>query len=181
MTPENPAAARKPTTPETNKPVRSALLCLAAILACGSLAACPQQNTAGNSSGPTAGQASSGASTNPGTAGNSTASPEQASRLDSAIARELPLDSSITLQQVSQQQGGGIQIEARSSRDVLETCTWLLTRLAQLGYETDDNASRMLEGADYTKPRGKVRSLHLQVTLDNAGNCILTMRTGGKH
>ena len=95
------------------------------------------------------------------------------------MQRELPLDARFTIEALNEQQGGVVELEAISSDDLLETSKYLVSSLARLGYESGDNASRILEGVTYSKDSGKVRELFVKLTQDNDGKVRVILRSGG--
>ena len=66
---------------------------------------------------------------------------------------------------------------AVSARDTLATCTFLLAELSRLGYESDDNASRILEGVHFRKQQGRIHDLFVHVTMDNDAKCRIEMKS----
>jgi hypothetical protein len=145
---------------ETNKYSSSSLtlLALAMLIA---LTACPDSSQSGSSA------QSQGA----GTAQATAPSEQTQTKLKRSIARELPLDSTFTIESVAEQQGGAVEITAVSAWDTLRTSTYILDSLAKLGYETGDNASRILEGTVYTKPNGKIAEIDIRITLEKDDSC----------
>ena len=102
--------------------------------------------------------------------------PAATAKLSRSLERELPIDSGFSIENVTELQGGGVEITALSSKDTLNTTTQLLATLAQLGYETEDNASRILEGVSYSKQTGQVRSLFIKVTMDTEEQCRVFLK-----
>ena len=60
--------------------------------------------------------------------------------------------------------------------DALKTATFLLGALGGLGYESDDNASRILEGVTLTKQQGRVHTLYVKVDLGSDDVCRVTLK-----
>ena len=137
------------------------------------LAGCPQLRTGSGS------PAQSGAAQ---TQGNSTGSSAAstgisvAPKLDRSIERELPLDSSFTIESLSGDLSSGLDVRVSSSMDALKTATFLLGALGGLGYESDDNASRILEGVTLTKQQGRVHTLYVKVDLGSDDVCRVTLK-----
>lgn len=144
---------------------------LAAVLL---LASCPAKK--GGSQSASGGSQATGQGNAPGQSQPPAGSTSPAT-LSRSIERELPLDSSFVIDSVQQLPGGNYAIEATSSQDTLQTSTLLISRLQQLGYETGDNPSRILEGASYSKPQGKVRELEVRVSLETDGSCRVYLQT----
>ena len=93
-----------------------------------------------------------------------------------SIARDLPVDPSFTYTLYTDS-GGNIFIDAISAWDTLTTTQWMIGKLAQLGYDSGDNASRILEGVDYSGSKNtEYDRIHVKVTLNGSDQCVLEIR-----
>lgn len=115
-----------------------------------------------------------------GSSGSVTAPGTTLPKLSRTLARELPLDSTFTLEAIRDLPGGAVEIRALSAWDTLRTSTFMLDSLSSLGYETADNPSRILEGVLYSKKSGKIQELFIQITLKNDKSCRVILRTTAK-
>lgn len=146
----------------------SGLICLALLLA-----GCPQVQPGTGSSTPTPAVQSS--NTSPASTSASAVSTE-APKLDRSVGSELPLDSSYTIETISGELSTGLEVRALSGMDALGSATQILGALGNLGYESDDNASRILEGVTFSKQGGRVHSLFVKVDLGSDDICRVTLR-----
>jgi hypothetical protein len=90
---------------------------------------------------------------------------------------ELPFNPTWTVLEYSDA-GDNMSLRALSSQDAGATSLWLIQRLGELGFSTDDNASRLLEGATYTKTGGDWQSVQVKVDLNTSEQCIVELRAG---
>jgi hypothetical protein len=91
------------------------------------------------------------------------------------VRSELPLDDSFTI--LKYNEGGVLLLDALSPWDALKTAQWMLARLGELGYDSGDNPSRLLEGATYLRGSGKYRELYIKVGLNTADQCTIEYRS----
>ncbi|MEZ5338715.1 MAG: hypothetical protein R3F46_10650 [bacterium] len=150
-----------------------------AALCCTLCCACPFLKPA---SSPGTSSSNQSAASQPGSsAAAAQAQTSPAFRIDNAIRRELPLEQSMQIEWSHTDDSGNISLMAASGMDTLQTCTFLIAELGRLGYESDDNASRILEGVHYRKTQGRIRDLFVHVTMDNDGKCRVEMKSSGGH
>jgi hypothetical protein len=67
-----------------------------------------------------------------------------------------------------------VRLVLLAGRDTAGTAMWVLGRLKELGYATDDNPSRLLEGGTFAG-EGKYKSLYVKVTENTAGQCTVEL------
>lgn len=88
----------------------------------------------------------------------------------------LPLDGSQQI--VSYQPSSSmdeVELTALSAWSVEETCMWMLGRMQQDGYHTDDNPSRILEGLEFFAADKAYSSIVIKVTMNTADQCLITI------
>jgi hypothetical protein len=104
-----------------------------------------------------------------------------------SVRDELPLDSSFTILSYSGPGNGGgspppqgdtVSLTAFSPWPAEQTALWLVARLGELGYDSGDNASRVLEGAEFHRDRGTYRTLYVKLGLNTAEQCTVEYRAG---
>jgi hypothetical protein len=103
--------------------------------------------------------------------------PAQPPSVPDSVRRELPLDGSFTVLTYTEQ-GGTASLTALSPWDAEKTALWLVGKLGELGYDSGDNASRVLEGATYAKGSGTYRSLYVKLSLNTSEQCTVEYRAG---
>jgi hypothetical protein len=97
--------------------------------------------------------------------------------IPSGVLATLPLDQSFTFTDYSKQ-GDDVIVKAISAWDAATTANWMLARLAQLGYDSGDNPSRILEGCDYLgNSESKYKSIRVKVTLNSSDQCLVQIST----
>jgi hypothetical protein len=101
--------------------------------------------------------------------------PAQPVSIPDSLRSELPLDGSFTVLTYSEQ-GGTASLTALSPWNAEKTALWLVQRLGELGYDSGDNASRVLEGATYSKGSGGYRSLYVKLGLNTSEQCTVEYR-----
>ena len=69
-----------------------------------------------------------------------------------------------------------VEIAVISPDDTRETCKWMLGKLAELGYDSADNPSRMLEGVDYHSPKTLYPRLYVKVTMNVHDQCFIEFK-----
>gem|GEM_PF-2744059 len=90
------------------------------------------------------------------------------------VSEALPLNQSFAVLEYTSAAGQtDVQLTALSSWDVEQTTLWMLGELDRLGYTTDDNPSRILEGVEYAGGGDGFAILRVQVTSNSAGQCIV--------
>jgi hypothetical protein len=94
-----------------------------------------------------------------------------------SVRRELPLDDSFTVLSYSET-GSNVTLTALSPWEAEKTALWLVGKLGELGYDSGDNASRVLEGAEYHRDRGTYRTLYVKLSLNTAEQCTVEYRAG---
>ena len=103
--------------------------------------------------------------------------PAQPLAIPAQVAAALPLDPSFTpVQYTATSAGDSVSLVALSAWDTTDTATWMITWLAQRGYQSDDNPSRILEGVEYANAEAPYRTLWVQVTLNTADQCVVTIQ-----
>jgi hypothetical protein len=118
--------------------------------------------------------------------GSKVTPPAQPASVPDSVKDELPLDPSFTVLSYSAEGGGhggpphqdngGMTLTALSPWDAEQTALWLVGRLGALGYDSGDNASRVLEGATYTRQTGSYTSLYVKLSLNTAKQCTVEYR-----
>lgn len=92
------------------------------------------------------------------------------------VSEALPLNQSfVVLEYTSAGGQTDVYLTALSSWDVEQTTLWMLGELGRLGYTTDDNPSRILEGVEYAGQGDSFTILRVEVTSNNAGQCIVCL------
>ena len=92
------------------------------------------------------------------------------------VSQALPLDESFMVLEYSAAGGQtDVYLTALSTWDVEQTTLWMLGELGRLGYTTADNPSRILEGVEYTGQGDSFAILRVQVTSNDAGQCIISL------
>lgn len=90
-----------------------------------------------------------------------------------SVLATLPIDESFTFTEYSRQ-GDTIHIKAISPWDAATTANWMLSRLAELGYDSGDNPSRILEGCDYMgSEKTEYKSIRVKVDLNSSDQCLV--------
>jgi hypothetical protein len=98
--------------------------------------------------------------------------PAQPLSIPAGVASALPVPDNSTV--VMYMEGGGATtISLISPWDTLATCNWMLGRLQELGYDSGDNPSRILEGVEYSNSRAKFPRVKVQVTLNTSDQCLI--------
>ncbi|MCH7471692.1 hypothetical protein IIA79_01880 [bacterium] len=91
----------------------------------------------------------------------------------SSVSRDLPgWDDSFTVLEYNGQRSAP-RVKARSPWDADATAKWMIAKLAEAGYESGDNPSRILEGVEYTNPQGEYEALYIKVSLERGGRCTV--------
>lgn len=101
--------------------------------------------------------------------------PEQPISVPDSLRRELPLDDSFTILSYSEA-GGAHSVTALSPWKAEQTALWLVSKLGELGYDSGDNPSRVLEGATYQRSRGAYRSLYVKLSLNTSDQTTVEYR-----
>jgi hypothetical protein len=92
------------------------------------------------------------------------------------VSQVLPLDASfVVLEFTAVRMQTDVHLTALSSWDVEQTVLWMLGELGRLGYTTDDNPSRILDGVEYAGQGDSFTMLRVQVTSNGAGQCIVSL------
>ena len=101
--------------------------------------------------------------------------PQQPVKIPKNLERALPVPEGATV--VSFLDGGGVaSIHLISPVDTLETCNWMLGRLQQLGYDSGDNPSRVLEGVEFHNARARYPRLYVEVSLNTHDQCTIELQ-----
>lgn len=102
--------------------------------------------------------------------------PAQPISIPKAVREELPLDDSFTITEFSGSAGNrAVTVAGLSAWDTESTALWMIRKLGQLGYESDENPSEILNGAEYYHPKRRYRRLVVTVTMNTADQCILRL------
>ncbi len=101
--------------------------------------------------------------------------PDPPITIPSKIANQLPWKADFVAITYSAERGE-VLITALAPEDTLITTKWMLTRLAQLGYDSGDNPSRILEGVEYTSDNATYGSLYVKVTMNVHEQCSVELR-----
>jgi hypothetical protein len=109
--------------------------------------------------------------------GSKVTPPAQPVSVPDSVKDELPLDPTFTVLSYSGSSGSAT-LTALSPWDGTKTAEWLVARLGQLGYDSGDNASRILDGATYQKSGGAYHSLYVKLSLNTAEQCTVEYRAG---
>jgi len=97
-----------------------------------------------------------------------------------SVLRDLPLDKSFTFLQYTKN-GDNVEIKAISAWDAATTSNWMLARLTELGYDSGDNPSRILEGCDYYGNQGaKYKVIRAKVDLNASDQCLVEISSTPK-
>ena len=93
------------------------------------------------------------------------------------VLESLPVNDSFTFTHYTKH-GNIVELKAISPWDTATTSNWMLARLAELGYESGDNPSRILEGCDYFGGSETVySSIWAKVDLNSADQCLVEIET----
>ena len=106
--------------------------------------------------------------------GSEVTPPAQAVEVPDSVREDLPLREEWTI--LSYSEADGVHsVEALVESDPAAVSQDLHGRLAELGYATADNFSRILEGATYFGP-GDFKSVFVRVTLNTSEQTLVTLR-----
>jgi hypothetical protein len=102
----------------------------------------------------------------------------------SSVRRELPLDDSFTVLSYSGPGNGGgsppsqdaVLLTVLSPWGAEKTALWLVGKLGELGYDSGDNPSRVLEGTEFHRDRGTYRTLYAKLSLNTSEQCTVEYR-----
>jgi hypothetical protein len=98
--------------------------------------------------------------------------PEKPVEVPDSIRDDLPLGEQWTILSYADT-GGKVSVRALTEDDTARVAFAMLGRLRELGYETDDNPSRILEGVIYSRKDDK---LYVRVELNSAEQSLITLR-----
>jgi len=107
--------------------------------------------------------------------GSSITPPAQPISVPDGVRKELPLDDSFTILSYSDS-GDTVNLSALSAWDATTTAQWLVARLSELGYDSGDNPSRILEGVEYRRERGDFTALYIKLSLNTSDQCTVEYR-----
>ena len=102
------------------------------------------------------------------------AAPAQVINVPTSLTNKLPWDPRFEVVSYSDT-GGQFTLTAISPWNTLQTTKWMLTKLSQLGYDSGDNPSRILEGVEYSNPSAKISRLFVKVTLNTHKQCSIEL------
>jgi hypothetical protein len=93
------------------------------------------------------------------------------------VLETLPADKSFTFLNYAKS-GDKVSLKAISPWDAETTSLWMLARLKELGYDSGDNPSRILEGCDFFGEMGvRYDSIWTRVDLNAAEQCLIEIET----
>ena len=102
--------------------------------------------------------------------------PDPPIQIPDKLYGELPLEAEFTiLSYNSNGQSKDVTLAALINQELSDASMWLLTKMAKLGYQSSDNASRILEGVTYTPTGSNARysSIYVKLVYGDAGRSIL--------
>ena len=100
--------------------------------------------------------------------------PQQAVSMPPETTEDLPINPSFTVLEYTEH-GSHVHVSVLSAWDAQQTTIWLVGEMARRGYESGDNASRILEGATYYHDKARFESIWLKVNLNTASQCSIEM------
>jgi hypothetical protein len=90
------------------------------------------------------------------------------------IQAKLPIDPSYNVVSYSYL-NGEVHAYLTTSQNAMDTTTAVVQRLAELGYDSGDNPSRILEGVEYTSETAAFKRLRVKVTLTDEETCVIQL------
>jgi hypothetical protein len=72
-------------------------------------------------------------------------------------------------------EGGTLSVKLLSTANAEQTVQWIHNRFAQMGYATNDNFSRILEGVTYAG-QGKYSQIYVKVDLNSSEQVTVELR-----
>jgi len=115
--------------------------------------------------------------------GSAVTPPAQPPSVPDSVREQLPLDASFTILSYSgggsgtaPSTGGTVSLTALSAWDATATAQWLVAKLGALGYDSGDNPSRVLDGAEYHRDSGDYHTLYVKLSLNTAEQCTVELR-----
>ena len=88
----------------------------------------------------------------------------------------MPLhDTFIITQYTATTNTDSVTVCALSAWDTERTSIWMLSELAKLEYQTDQNPSEVLNGLECFSTERKYEKLTVTVTLNNSGQCLVRL------
>lgn len=102
--------------------------------------------------------------------------PQQPITVPAKVAAELPLHGSFIITQYSASaKADSVTVCALSQWDTEQTAVWMLSELARLEYQADQNPSELLNGIECYNPDRRYARLKATVTMNNSGQCLLRL------
>jgi hypothetical protein len=91
------------------------------------------------------------------------------------LADDLPVEAAWPVLEYSES-GGSVNAKLLSTRDAEQTTLFVDGRLRELGYESGDNLSRLLEGVTY-RGKGKYAEIYAKVNMNSSEQVTVELRT----
>jgi len=108
--------------------------------------------------------------------GQKIAPPAQPISVPGSVREELPLDDSFVITEYSASAGNReVTVAAISAWDTEQTATWMISKLREMGYDSGENPSEILNGVEYYNADRRYQRLTVKVTLNTADQCLVRL------
>ncbi|MDQ3022822.1 MAG: hypothetical protein M3R04_00330 [bacterium] len=107
-------------------------------------------------------------------AGNPVTPPATAPAKAKDLADDLPVDPAWQVYEYAEN-GSTVSVKLLSTNGAEGTTLWLDARLREMGYESGDNISRLLEGVTYSG-KGKYENIFVKIGMNNDDQVTVELR-----